>query len=188
LNSIRARTEELAKQEVSIEKLIVANYLVNGLDYLEGNKSKIALKSGWPNKIEKHEAGSDAALILPVSPRSAKSIITLSQALDVITREKGAKQLDYLDSMMFAFKFAGAYSGILNEALVRQEYDEDHYKAMDAVIGMTKSQFENQKENIAAGLEMASEGKKYKKILDKFTGRWNFMHDLLEQLVDRQQK
>lgn len=177
--------EELKAREVPFGKYIVASYLVHGLDYLEGGRSKIGSKSAWPNNVEGHEAGSDAALILPVSPRAAKSILMLSQALDDITREKGAVELDEFNSMMTAYKFVSAYSGVLNEASVRQNYNENNYDAMDAVVNTTKTQFDSQKSNIAAGIEMAKKGKKDKKILDEFTGRWGFMRNLLENLGDR---
>ena len=177
--------EELKAKEVPFEKYIVASYLVHGLDYLEGGRSKIGSKSAWPNNVEGHEAGSDAALILPVSPRAAKSIIMLSQALDDITKEKGADELDEFNSMMTAYKFVSAYSGVLNEALVRQDYGENNYSAMDAVVNTTKTQFDSQKSNIAAGIEMAKRGKKDKKILDEFAGRWEFMRSLLENLGER---
>lgn len=113
--------KKLKSLEIPFEKYIITCYLVHGLDYLpeKYGGSKIALKSGWPNKLEGHEAGSDEALILPVSPRASKAIITLSQALDQIIEEKGATELDYFNSMMAAFKFASAYSGILNEAAVK---------------------------------------------------------------------
>lgn len=184
--SIRQAHKNLQEQEVSFEKYIIASYLVHGLDYLpeQYGGSKTALKSGWPNKLEGHEAGSDEALILPVSPRAAKSIITLSQALDEITREKGIDP-DYLSSMMTAFKFVAAYSGILNEALVRQVYDENHYKAMDAVVDTTRTQIDGNKDVIAAGINMAGKGRKDKKLLDGFSGRWQFMRNLLESLAER---
>lgn len=175
------------EQRVPLEKYIIALYLRHGLDYLpeEYGGSKTALKSGWPNKLEGHEAGSDEVLILPISPRAAKSIIGLSQALDQITKEKGAEEQDYFNSMMTAFKFASAYSGILNEALVRQSYDENHYAAMDAVIESTKTQFGGKEEHIAAGMDMVNQGKKNKKLLDEFPGRWGFMRNLLENLAER---
>jgi len=184
---IRKEYEKLKEREVPFEKYVMANYLVHGLDYLpeEYGGSKIGLKSGWPNRLEGHSLGSDEALILPVSPRAAKSIITLSQALDEIVEEKEG-EADYFSSMMTAFKFASAYSGILNDALVRQTYDENPYRAMDGVVETTKEQFDGQKNNIAAGMEMACNGKKNKKLLDEFLGRWGFMENLLENLADRQ--
>ncbi len=177
--------KKLMEQEVPFEKLLIASYLVHGLDYLEGDGSKIGLKSGWPNKVEGNAAGSDAALILPVSPRAAKSIITLSQALDQITQEKGAKDQDYLKSMMLAFKYVGAYSGILNESKVRNEYAENPYTAMEAAIATTEAQFEAKKNNIAAAIEMNKKKKKEKKLLDEFSGRWSFIKDILETLAER---
>jgi len=185
--SIISVYKSLQEQKVPFEKYIVASYLIHGLDWLPDayGGSKTALKSLWPNKLEGHEAGSDESLILPVSPRAAKSIITLSQALDEITIEKGIDP-DYLTSMMTAFKFAAAYSGILNEALVRQTKDEDHYKAMDAVIETTTAQIDEKRELIAAGIDMASKGKKDKKLLDGFSERWNFMGSLLENFAERE--
>tara|TARA_Y100000310_G_C20693161_1_gene823707 strand:+ start:2454 stop:3671 length:1218 start_codon:yes stop_codon:yes gene_type:complete len=177
----------LTDREVPFVKYIVANYLVHGLDHLpeEYGGSKTALKSGWPNKLEGHASGSDEALILPVSPRAAKSILTLSQALDEVVEERGGTP-DSFDSMMTAFKFASAYSGVLNPALVRQTYDENPYRAMDAVIETTKAQFDDKKDEMAAGIAMAGKGKKNKRLLDEFDGRWSFMSNLLENLADRQ--
>lgn len=177
---------KLKERDVPFEKLITASYLVHGLDYLPDDYggSKIGLKSGWPNKLEGHEAGSDEALILPVSPRAAKSIITLSQALDQIVEEGGVVDPDSFSSMMTAFKFASAYSGVLDQAQVRQKYNENPYKAMDAVIATTQEQFEAQKENVAAGIEMARKGKKSQKLLNEFQGRWKFMGNLLENLAE----
>jgi hypothetical protein len=184
----RKANEDLQKLEVPFEKYVAALYLVHGLDTLEDGRSKTALKATWHNKIEGHEAGSDAALVSPISPRAAKSVITLSQALDQITKEKGATDLDHIQSMMTAFKFVGAYSGILNDSAVRQVYEEDKYKAMDAVIDTTKLQFDQNKDKIAAGFEMLNKGKKQKKVLDGFTGRWKFMKSLLEDLHEQRRK
>lgn len=176
---------KLKSSEIPFDKFIVLQYLIHGLDYLEDGKSKIAMKSGWPNKVSQHSQGSDEALILPVSKRAAKSIVTLSQALDEITREKGAEELNYLDSMMTAFRFVSAYSGVLNEAAVRSNYNEDHYAAMDAVIENTRREFDDKSQYLLGGLEMLKEGKKSKELLDNFSGRWSFMKSLLEKLSDR---
>ena len=178
---------KLSEREIPYEKFIIADYLMHGLDYVNEFGSKTAMKSGWPNKLEgRHAAGGDEALILPVSPRAAKAIITLSQALDQITQEKGAAGQDSMASMMQAFKFVGAYSGILNVALLRQTYDENPYKAMDAVISVTESQFsEAMREKISAAIEMAGKGKKNKKLMDEFKGRWGFMRNIAEHLAEQ---
>lgn len=184
ITEIREASQKLQQRELPFEKIVVAQYLLHGLDYLEGGRSKTQLKSGWPTKLEGHEAGSDAALTLPVSIRAAKSILTLSQALDAITEEQGAQQNDAFNSMMVAFKFVGAYSGILNEALVEQNYDGDKYKAMEGVIEATRSQFNEKDSHIAAGLGMAQQGKKNSKLLNEFSGRWSFMRNMLEKLAE----
>jgi len=188
VDGIIEKHKKLSKREVPFEKYIVAGYLIHGLDYLDGGRSKIAMKSGWPNKLESHEQGSDEALILPVSPRAAKSIITLSQALDEITEEKGAEESNSFDSMMTALKFTSAYSGVLNEANVRENYGEDHYKAMDAVIDTTRTQLLDKEDAMAAGIDMASKDLKDQKVLDVFSGRWEFMRNMLESLADRAKK
>ena len=145
------------------------------------------MKDAWPNKVESHGQGSDEALVLPVSVRAAKSIIRLSQALDEIAKGKGAKEIEPIGSMMQAYKFVSAYSGILNESAVQAKYNGDKYSAMDAVISTTKSQFEGQAGNIAAALEMIKKGRTDKKVLDLFKGRWGFMRDTIEGLSQKKQ-
>ena len=179
---------KLREREVPDEKYIIAAYLVHGLDYLPESYggSKTALKSGWPNKLEGHQTGGNENLILPVSPRAAKSIITLSQALDSIIEERGQTP-DYIGSMMTAFKFVSAYSGVLNQALVdsHQNYNGNPYKAMDAVIENARREFAEQEPKIMAGFEMVQQGKKDEKVLNDFRGSWGFMRNILENLVDR---
>ncbi len=190
-NKILTAHKEVTSGEIPFEKLLVANYLIHGLDYCKiGGKemSKIKMKENWPNAIENHGKGSDEALILPVSPRAAKSILRLSQAFDYIAKEKGLDESkinnNYFDSMMQAFKFVGAYSGILNDIKVREHYGNDKYSAIDAVTQATKTQYDSQLENISAGIYMINEGKKSKKILNKFNGRWKFMRTFLESAID----
>jgi len=181
--------KKLASREIHLEKLILANYLVHGLDYCsKGSKRK--MKDAWPTQLESHEQGSDVGLILPVSTRAAKSIIRLSEALDDIVSEKQPDQSskDYFDSMMQAFKFVSAYSGILNPSSVQANYNNDFYKALDAVISTTKTQYDEQKGAIAVGIEMAYEGKRESKILNKFTGRWEFMRDILNSISEKSKK
>jgi hypothetical protein len=43
-------------------------------------------------------------------------------------------------------------------------------------------------DNIAAGIEMANKGKKSAKLLNKFNGRWGFMRDTLEGLMQNPTK
>ena len=183
---IREAYKKLKEREVQFEKYLIAGYLVHGLDNLpdEYGGSKTALKSGWPNKLEGHALGSDEALILPVSPRAVKSIISLSQALDSIVEESKGEP-NYFESMMAAFKFASAYSGVLNRAAVVQTYNENPYRAMDAVIETTRAQFDANYQHIGAGVEMARKGKKEQKLLNEFKGRWQFMGDLLKNLAER---
>jgi len=186
---IMQKAREIAEQDVPLEKLIVANYLLHGLDYCsKGSKRK--MKEAWPNQLENNEQGSDVALVLPCSTRAAKSILRLSQSFDDIVRTKGASQeavqAGYLDSMMQAYKFVAAYSGVLNESMVDAKYDGNKYSAMDAVITTTRQQFEAQKENIAGGTYDAFSGKTNQKVMDKFTGRWAFMKSILQDFAKRQ--
>jgi hypothetical protein len=181
--------DEVTKKEIPFEKLLIANYLIHGLDYvnLGGRETtKTKLKDEWPNAIT--NVGSDEALVLPVSPRAAKSILRLSQAFDYIAKEKNVSDKDIdnsnFDSMMQAFKFVGAYSGILNKLAVREKYGNDNYSALDAVISTTKTQYEEQLKNISAGLDMVNSGKNYQKVLDKFSGRWSFMRNFLEKALE----
>ena len=194
-DNIVSRYKTLEKKQTPLDKLIIANYLLHGLDYCvaggkEENKRK--MKSRWPNDVDSHGQGSDEALVLPVSPRAAKSIIRLSQSLDDVAIQKGATKKDVFagafDSMMEAYKLVSAYSGVLNEASVQNIYHGNHYEAMNAVISATRAQFENNKENIEAGLNMVSSGKRDKKIFDLFAGRWSFMQDTFDELLRNYQE
>ena len=194
-NKILTTHNEIASTEISFEKLVLANYLIHGLDYvnIEGKETtKTKMKDAWPNAITNHAKGSDESLILPVSPRAAKSILRLSQAFDYIAKEKGVSEKEiqdaYFNSIMQAFKFVGAYSGILNDLAVRENYANDKYSALDAVIQTTKTQYESHIENISAGLQMINTGKKSKKVLDKFNGRWGFMRNFIEKATEQEAK
>ncbi len=181
----------LSTQPVSLEKLFIANYLLHGLDYCsKGSKRK--MKDAWPTQLENHEQGSDVGLVLPVSTRAAKSIIRLSQSLDKVAEQKGASvktiENNPLDSMMQAYKFVSAYSGILNEAMVDANYGGDSYKSLDAIITTTRQQFEAQSKNIMAGLEMVESGETDARVLNRFTDRWKFMRSTLEQLLATKNK
>lgn len=175
--------EELTKKELPLDKIILANYLLHGLDYCsKGSKRK--MKDAWPTELENHEQASDVGLVLPISVRAAKSIARLSQALDDIAREKGAEKLDSFDSMMAAYRLVSAYSGVLNESAVQEKYAGDRYKAMYQVILATKGEFDRNSQNIAAGLEMAYAGKTDERILSRFKDRWAFMQDTLTHLAE----
>ena len=180
---IIALHKDLADRPIPLEKIVIANYLIHGLDYCSKG-SKRAMKEAWPTQLENHEQGSDVGLVLPVSVRAAKSIIRLSQALDDIAKEKGITT-NPLESMMTAYKLVSTYSGVLNDADVRNKYDGNHYSALDAVVSTTTQQFKENAERIAAGIEMVGHGKKEKKILDGFKGRWSFMKNTLEGLLGK---
>ncbi len=186
---------EVTSKEIPFEKLLIANYLIHGLDYANiGGKetTKTKLKDAWPNAITNHGQGSDEALVLPVSPRAAKSILRLSQAFDYIAKEKGVSEKEiqsaYLCSMMQAYKFVGAYSGILNDLAVREKYGNDKYSALDAIIATTQTQFQEKEKAIVSGIGMINEGKKYKKVLDQFNGRWGFMKNFFENALEQNLK
>lgn len=183
---------EITSTEIPFEKLVLVNYLIHGLDYLnlEGRETtKTKLADAWPNAITNHRIGSDEALVLPISTRAGKSILRLSQSFDYIAKEKGLSddeiQEACFDSVTQAFKFVGAYSGILNPVAVREIYQNDKYSALDAVIQATRTQYESQVENISAGLHMLNQGKKSSKVLDRFSGRWKFMGEFLEGALEK---
>lgn len=182
--------QEITSQEIPFEKLLIANYLIHGLDYvnLDGRETtKTKLKDAWPNAITNHAQGSDEALVLPVSIRAAKSIIRLSQSFDYIAKEKGmseeAIRNSYFESMMQAYKFVGAYSGILNDLAVREKFGNDKYSALDAVIATTRTQFEEKEQAISSSIGMINAGKKEQKVIQQFNGRWGFMKDFILNAV-----
>ena len=181
----------LKQKPIPFDKLLIANYLLHGLDHCGGG-SKRKMKDSWPVKVEDHEQCSDVGLILPLSVRSAKSVLRFSQALDDVALEKGAKEEDIssggFNSMMQAYRFVASHSGFLNEAAVRNTYENNPYKAMDAVITTTTQQFRNKSRDIAAGLEMVARGKIDEHIMNRFEGRWAFMKDTLEGIKNAQDK
>jgi len=187
-NEIIELHNKIKSLPVPFEKLILANYLVHGLDYCSKG-SKRRMKEAWPNELEVHEQGADVGLVLPVSMRAAKSILRLSQSLDEIVKSKGVSEEvigdSYFDSMMQAYKFVSAYSGVLNDSAVNAVYSGDKYKALDAVIATTRTQFDSQNNNILAGIEMFRKGIVDQKVLNLFQGRWAFMGDIFENLSRR---
>ena len=186
-HSFRDRNTRITAQPVPFSKLVIANYLLHGLDYCNNGASKRKMKEAWPTAVSDHSKGSDEALVLPISPRAAKSIIRLSQSLDDIALERGAtpEQIAQgaLNSMMQAYKLVSTHSGVLNEAMVKNIYDGDRYAVMNALITTTQYQFAQKEGEIMAGIEMVRKGKKEAKVINSFTGRWEFMRDMLKVLA-----
>jgi len=191
--------EEIKARPLDWQKLLVANYLLHGLDYCEvggrpTSKTKLsnALGPNWYTVFGtgSNSAGSDETLVLPVSMRAAKSVIRLSHALEDIAKSKGATKVSPIDSMLNAWKFVSAYSGVLNEHVVKQNanYNGDRYKVMDALIQGTRTQFEQQQQNIEAGMNMVADGELKESVLNKFSGRWGFMKDTLQSLLEQNPK
>ena len=181
---------QLVKQDTPLEKLMIASYLVHGLDYCTTDSnvtSKRKLKDQWPAAIKNHAKGSDESLVLPISTRAAKSTLRLSQALDSIVKDKAGTEnsVTPLESMLQAYKFVAAYSGVLNDAAVDAHYGGDKYKALDAIVQTTQTQITGKDDDIRAGLEMVTSGKLNDKVLNKFTGRWSFMKDTLAYLAQQ---
>lgn len=184
------RHKSLVNQDIPLEKLTIAAYLTHGLDYCTTDSnvtSKRKLKDQWPAAIKNRAKGSDEAMILPLSTRAAKSTLRLSQALDSIVRDKTGKDnlVMPLESMLQAYKFVAAYSGVLNEAAVEAHYGGDKYKALDAIVQTTQTQITSKDDDIRAGLEMVTSGKLNEKVLNKFTQRWSFMKDILTYLTQQ---
>ena len=181
------RHEALMKSPIPLEKLLIVNYLIQGLDNCSKG-SKRRMKDSWPTSLTDHEQGSDVGLVKPLSGRAPKSILAFSQALDEVAIRKGASrevvEAGKLNSMLQAYKFVSAHSGVLNEAAVRNKYDGDHYKAMDAVISKTTARFRENSEAIGAGLEMVESGETDEKVLSLYQGRWAFMRDTLKKLSE----
>ncbi len=185
LDDIVKKNKEVESRKIPFEKLFLASYFVNGLDYCVagGNEaSKRKMKDNWPNSVDNHGQGSDEALVLPLSMRAAKSAIRLSQALDYVVEENTGNTPEPVDSMLQAYKFVSAYSGVLNESAVRSVYGGDRYKASDAILATTKTQLEAQKNNIALLFGMMEVGKTDERILNRFQGRWKFVKDTMSYL------
>lgn len=172
---------------VPAEKIISALYLVNGLDHCTtktGEGSKRKMKEAWPTELPDREQASIDGLVLPLSMRAAKSVIRLSQALDYVAAQKGAKEIDSMGSMFQAYRLVAPYSGVLYSPMVQGNQDGDNYKAIDSVIANTQEEFNRNADVLRAGLEMVGKRKLEDKVLSKFTGRWKFMRDALTGLVE----
>lgn len=186
-HALRERNTRISSQAVPFAKLVVANYLLHGLDYCNNGASKRKMKEAWPNNVQNNQKGSDEALVLPISPRAAKSIIRLSQSLDDIALQRGATPDEIaqgaLNSMMQSYKLVSTHSGVLNEAMVRNVYEGDRHAAMNALIATTQHQFAQKEGEIMAGIEMVRKGKREAKVMNSFTGRWEFMRDTLDALA-----
>lgn len=191
-HALRERNARISTQAVPFAKLVVANYLLHGLDYCNNGASKRKMKEAWPNNVQNNQQGSDEALVLPISPRAAKSIVRLSQSLDDIALERGATPeviaQGALNSMMQAYKLVSTHSGVLNEAMVKNVYNGDRYAAMNALISTTQQQFAQKEGEIMAGIEMVRKGRKEAKVMNAFTGRWQFMRDTLDSLTKKGEK
>jgi hypothetical protein len=52
--TIISASKELVSQPVILDKIIIANYFIHGLDYCNAGNSKRKMKGAWPNQINNH--------------------------------------------------------------------------------------------------------------------------------------
>ena len=158
-----------------------ALYFVHGLDYLENvpGNSKRKNKNAWPGIVTNHAKGSDAALIFPFSKRAAISTLTLAKALELVREAKDNKYEDIFEPVFDAAYLIGAQSGVLHPAAIDTHYNCNPYEAMEAVIAGIRTEFSNQVETLHQAISQAQKGKLAH--LDKFSGRWEYMKDILQR-------
>lgn len=179
---------KIKTQAIPAEKLITALYFVHGLDHCntkKGEGSKRKMKEAWPTELPDREQTSVDGLVLPLSMRAAKSVLRLSQSLDYVASAKGAQNISPFDSMLQAYRLVAPYSGVLYEPNVHSQHSGDHYAAINSVIANTQEEFTRNADNLSSGADMVQKGKLDNRAMDKFKGRWQFMRNLLEGLVQR---
>lgn len=187
-DSIVSQHEKIRTTEMPAQKLLAALYFAHGLDHCntkKGEGSKRKMKDAWPTELPPREQSSIDGLVLPISMRGAKSVLRLSQSLDYIAKLKGATEVDSLDSMFQAYRLVAPHSGVLYSGVVDNTYSGDHYAAVDAVIQHARQEFTSQADALNSALDMVSKKKLEDKVVSKFTGRWGFMKNVLEGLVNR---
>lgn len=165
---------------------VVGVYLHKGLDYLEKTKrhSKRAIIQAWPNAKDVAQDTNESA-ILPLSKRSVLSSIALSQALELIAKERGYEIKDSVNLFLDALIFTIPYSGVLSKDFVNLKYDTDAYAAYKAVMEKIKDDFKNKKTDIETALAYAEFGELEEDCLNKICpitqeGSWRPVRKVIE--------
>ena len=185
---IRALNSSLTGDALPLMAVMAAMHLVHGLDYLpeELGGSKRRIKNVWPNppKATAYKGG-DELVVFPVSKRAAITYLSFTEALGLVAQGKGAAagDIDYLHLFFDAFKLAGAYSGILNPAVVKSEHFGNPYDCMDAVVNGIESEFKAKEDLMATALLQARKGELDESVLGEFTGRFGYVKDFVGYLA-----
>lgn len=191
---IKELNKEVNNHEPSLMPHVIAWYFKHGLDYIPNvpGESKRKIKNIWPNIDLGRDKASDYDLIFPISTRTELTALQLTRALSLIAEAKDAKDINYKDLTLEAFKLISPYSGILNAGKVDNGFHGNPYLALDAVIQGINGELSykpsgsnfTRMEAIEKGISLAQEGKLDDRLNQEyFDKRWRFMPRILEKIA-----
>ena len=182
---IKSLNHDFRERRPSLMQLVAAMYLVHGLDYVENlpGQSKRKNKNGWPGNVGGHSKGSDAALIFPFSTRASISTLRLAMALEDIKKAKGDAYDQSIESVFDAAYLIGAQSGVLHSSAIEQYHSGNPYAAMQEIIDGIRTEFMDESDGKFEVLKQAIKKAQSGEVayLDRFTGRWAYMKDIIER-------
>lgn len=159
-----------ATENPGLEARAVINYIRSGLAncMLNSSEGKTSVKGReWPTRCQdcKHNKGANNALCSlirnPSGRRVTESIMRYAAALEYLAKLKDPKvQIDTIDLMFKSFELVGAYKGLLNPSVLKQEYHENNPLFMAKIVEKLKSDFRVNEDYILNSLEQAQHGKR----------------------------
>ncbi len=159
-----------ATKNQGLEAIAVINYIRSGLSncMLNASEGKTSMKGNeWPIRCQdcSHNKGAEKAICSfirnPSGRRITDSIKRYAEALEYIAKLKDPKkEIDPVDLMFKSFELVGAYKGLLNPNILRQEYRENNPLFMTETVEKLKVDFRKDEDYILSSIEQAQQGKK----------------------------
>ncbi len=173
-----------ATKNVGLEAIAVINYIRSGLSncMLNAGEGKTSLKGNeWPMRCQdcSHNKGTEKALCslirAPFGRRVTESVMRYAAALEYIAKLKDPDiKIDTIDLMFKSFELVGAYKGLLNPNILKQEYREDNPLFMAGAVEELKADFKANEDYILTSLEQAQNVKKVVRFFEINDGRGDY--------------
>lgn len=167
-------------EEVPLEVLLGVLYLREGVDFLSREPFSQRKVKGELEGV--HELGGLQGIMKPISMRTAKQLIHLYKALNVLTRIFYGKETEgYFENFVSLLPLVLPYSGSLRRSKVDTLFYGNPVLAVNKIQEEVMIAFQDKEMHLVTAIKKLKEGILKKRDLRVFKNEFKFFREILEQ-------